>query len=144
MKHWKGSKLWVKSLFLKYYKRLSLLAKPNCLKFVWYTTLYMLDLFGFGPKFGLLHYVKLPSYKIVKWGRLAGPFHSYDIRYILYIQFGIQQSPFPGLPLVKNSLPSQYYLLTWLGVVILKCSFSLYISLPEEEMILPLKALQKF
>ena len=32
-----------------------------------------MDLFEFGPKFGLYHYAELPSYKRVKWGRLTGP-----------------------------------------------------------------------
>ena len=34
-----------------------------------------MDWFALGPKFGLLHYAKLPSYKRVKWGRLVGPIH---------------------------------------------------------------------
>ena len=32
-----------------------------------------MDLFGFGPKFGPYHYARLPNYKRVKLGRLAGP-----------------------------------------------------------------------
>ena len=36
-------------------------------------TLYLLNIIGFWPTFGLFHYAKLPSYKRVRWGRLAGP-----------------------------------------------------------------------
>ena len=34
--------------------------------------LYLLNIIGFWPTFGLFHYAKLPSYKRVRWGRLAG------------------------------------------------------------------------
>ena len=41
-----------------------------------YWILNLLDLFGFWHKFGLFCYAKLPSYKRVKWGRLAEPSHN--------------------------------------------------------------------
>ena len=31
-----------------------------------------MDLFGFGKQFGQYHFAKLPKYKGVKWGQLAG------------------------------------------------------------------------
>ena len=40
-----------------------------------YSTLYILYIFGFGPKYRLFHYAKLPSYKRMKRARLTGPFH---------------------------------------------------------------------
>ena len=51
----------------------SFFAKLNFLKDSFTTTLYLLDFIGFWPTFGLFHYSKLPSYKRVRWGRLAGP-----------------------------------------------------------------------
>ena len=35
----------------------------------------MMDLIGFGPRFGPYHYAEIPSYKRVKWGRLTGTSH---------------------------------------------------------------------
>ena len=40
--------------------------KHNFLKSSYYSTLYLMDLFGFGPKFGPYLYAELPSYKRVK------------------------------------------------------------------------------
>ena len=40
-----------------------------------YTTLYLLDLFGFEPKSCILYYLKLTIDKRVKWGPLARPSH---------------------------------------------------------------------
>ena len=54
-------------------KLISFLAKLNFLKDSFTTTLYLLNFIGFWPTFGLFHYAKLPSYKRVRWGRLAGP-----------------------------------------------------------------------
>ena len=51
-------------------------AKPNFLKKIIYSTLYMLDLLGFRQKFGLFHYAKLSSLTVMKWGRLARPLPS--------------------------------------------------------------------
>ena len=51
------------------------LAKLNFLKDYFTTTLYLLDFIGFGSTFGLFHYAKLPSYKRVRWGRLARRSH---------------------------------------------------------------------
>ena len=52
-------------------KRFSFLEKHNLLTNSCYSTLYLIDLFEFGPKFGLYHYAEFPSYKRVKWGRLT-------------------------------------------------------------------------
>ena len=49
------------------------MAKHHFLKDSLTITLYLLDFIGFWPTFGLFHYTKLPSYKRVRWGRLAGP-----------------------------------------------------------------------
>ena len=57
----------------------SFLAKLNFLKDSFTTTLYLLDFIGFSPTFGLFHYANLPSYKRVRGGRLAGPFHTSKI-----------------------------------------------------------------
>ena len=54
-------------------QRFSFLAKHNFLKDSFTTPLYLLDFNGLWPTFGLFHYAKLPSYKRVRWGRLAGP-----------------------------------------------------------------------
>ena len=55
------------------YQIFSFLAKLNFLKDSFNTTLYLLDFIRIWPTFGLFHYAKLPSYKRVRWGRLAGP-----------------------------------------------------------------------
>ena len=47
--------------------------KHNFLKKSCFSTLPLLDLFGFGHKLCLFHYAKLPSWKRVKWGWLAVP-----------------------------------------------------------------------
>ena len=47
----------------------------NFLKYSFTTTLYLLDFIWFWPIFGLFYYAKFPSYKRVRWGRLAGPSH---------------------------------------------------------------------
>ena len=60
-----GGNLAKKNITLKYFLCLHAIFFVNFC----YTTLYRLDLFGFGPKFGLLHY------KRVKSGRLGGPPH---------------------------------------------------------------------
>ena len=44
-----------------------------------FTTLYMLDLVGFDPSFGLFYHSKLPRYKRVFWCWLAGPAHTKKI-----------------------------------------------------------------
>ena len=62
-----------KLAFFKY--MLTFYAKLNFLKDSFTTTLYRLDFIGFLPTVGLLHYANLLSYKRVRWGRLAGPFH---------------------------------------------------------------------
>ena len=54
-------------------KKKSFLEKTYFLKSFCYTTLYFLDLLRFGPKFGIFHIAKVPCYKRVKWGQLAGP-----------------------------------------------------------------------
>ena len=59
-------------------KRISSLARHNWLKYSPYTTLYLLDLFGFLNKFVLYHYAILPSYRRVKWGWLSGSSHVVD------------------------------------------------------------------
>ena len=58
-------------------KLLSFLAKLYFLKESFATALYQLDFIGFLPKSGFFHYANLPSYKRVRWGRLAGPFLKY-------------------------------------------------------------------
>ena len=40
------------------------------------TTLYLLDLIGFWNTLGIFHYAKLPSYKRVRWDRVAGFSHN--------------------------------------------------------------------
>ena len=45
--------------------------KHNLLTNSCYSTLYLIDLFVFRPKFGPYHYAELPSYKRVKWGQLT-------------------------------------------------------------------------
>ena len=51
----------------------SFLAKHIFLKDSWNRTLYLLDVIRFWLTFGLFHYEKLPSYKRLSWGRMAGP-----------------------------------------------------------------------
>ena len=72
-KHWNGLMLKVKLLFLNYYYFFLLLF----LKFFWYSTLYVMDLFRFGPTFSPFYCARLPIYKRVVWARLAGPSHMY-------------------------------------------------------------------
>ena len=52
------------------------LDKNRRLKDSFTPTLYLLNFIGFWPTFGLFHYAKLPSYKRLRWGRLAGPSNS--------------------------------------------------------------------
>ena len=74
LKHWNGLKLGFKFFFFFFFStkdffEQNIILFKNCC----HTTLYLLDLFGFGPKFDLFHYAKLPCYKRVKWGWLAEP-----------------------------------------------------------------------
>ena len=48
-------------------------ATPSFLINSWHSTLYLLNLFVFRPKFGLFHQAKSPIYKRVELGQLAGP-----------------------------------------------------------------------
>ena len=78
---------WFNFLF-KHCRLVKLEVKSQCLfcfflhifRFFWgfwkkyfFIILHLLDIFGLGLKFSILHYPKLPIYKRLKWGRLAGP-----------------------------------------------------------------------
>ena len=62
-----------KSPFFNICKRFHSLAKLNFLKDSSNPTLYLLNIIGCWPIFGQFQYAKLSSYKIVRWGQLAGP-----------------------------------------------------------------------
>ena len=73
LKHWQGVKLGVIYIYIFLLQQnIFFWLKHICIGNSWYTTLYLLDLFGLEPKFGLFHYAKLPSYNRVKLGWLCG------------------------------------------------------------------------
>ena len=92
----------------------SVLAKHNFLKDSFTTTLYLLDFIGFWPTFGLFHYAKLPSYKRVKCGRLAGPSRTNKKNHYimtklnlnqLIIKFSINGFPLPlGIVIIFSTI----------------------------------------
>ena len=59
-------KVWGKITVFRLQQKIFFVEKHNFLKNSCYSTLYRMDLFGFGPNFGLYQYAELPSYKRVK------------------------------------------------------------------------------
>ena len=71
LKHWKGLKLEVKSSFYLFFGFVSITTTTN--RFVQQIGFWHFSIIHTVPVlFGLFHYAKLPSYKRVKWGKLAG------------------------------------------------------------------------
>ena len=71
--HWKELNLGENCYYSNNSQKFNFLVKHIVLKHSGHTTLYLLDLIDFLPTYGSFHYAKFPSYKILRWGRLAGP-----------------------------------------------------------------------
>ena len=93
----RGRWSWAKNCrFSNACKLFSFLAKLNFLKDSFTTTLNLLDFIGLWPIFSLFHYAKLPSYKRVRWGRLAGPSYIlWIIAWALRKSLGLRPRDFP-------------------------------------------------
>ena len=87
------------------------LARHNFLKNCCYTTLYLLDLFGFWPIFGLFYYAKLPIYKRVKWGWLAGLSCMPYLVYLLHLSYFVKMANIYWLIGAKGSRQFDYNLI---------------------------------